>query len=154
MRVTINKLTTCKNDEELISLLKSGYPVDTESDNGKTALFSSSLEHSKILINYGANVNHENDGAETPLFFSDLKKTKLLIENGADFNISNIEGLTVLDYAINSGDNEKSKLLIKKGVSIDSVDLSGFTTREYASKELIELHDNLLQKKRNKKIKP
>lgn len=153
-RVIKNKLTECNSNKELIDLLKSGYPVNVEDLKGNTALFTTSLEQSKILINYGADVNHENDGGETPLFFSDLKKTKLLLENGADISVSNIENLTPLDYAINRKDDQKAEFLVRKGVSLDHVDLSGFKTREYASQTLIELHDNLLIKKNKKRMKP
>lgn len=153
-RVGKNKLTECSSNEELIDLLKNGYPINVEDAKGNTALFTASLEQSKILINYGADVNHENDGGETPLFFSDLKKTKLLLENGADISASNIENLTPLDYAISKDDDQKAEFLIKKGVSLDNLDLSGFRTREYASEKLIELHDNLLKKRNKKTMKP
>lgn len=149
MRKRINDLLECKSTRELKDLLNNGYPVDMETGNGETALFSANLEFSKVLIDFGANVNHQNDGSETPIFFSDIEKTKLLVEKSADLTLTNIEGQTPLDYSIAKEDENKSIFLIKKGITIDSIDLSGFSTRESANKNLIKIHDDI----KNKRIK-
>ena len=74
----------------------------------------------KQTIKLGADVNHRSTKGITPLMNSvkNYNITKILIESGADVNAKDINGYSVLAYAIVRGNKNVVKLLIKNGAKI------------------------------------
>lgn len=85
-----HKLLMADTEEAEILLENKEINVDASNDYGKTALFSSDLKKSKILIKYGADVNHKSNNGSTPLLCTlNCDKFIFLLDNGADINVSN-----------------------------------------------------------------
>jgi ankyrin repeat protein len=159
------------NIKKIQELIHQGYDVNTEDQDGLTALFYAihlqNLDIIKLLIKNGADVNARNKDGNTPLLYFTCPKVsiqntassyyilqqknidivRLLIKNGADVNAQDNNGNTPLLYALFQGDFKISEFLIKKGADVNVQDKDGNTPLAYAlsmnNRNIIEL---LLQK--------
>jgi ankyrin repeat protein len=92
------------NVANVVQLLKSGIPVNTEAESGETALYAAAHMNSftstiKVLLENGADPNYGGRGKCPPLFRAvhDVSEEKftLLLSHGADANIHH-EGDSIL----------------------------------------------------------
>jgi ankyrin repeat protein len=87
-------------------LIENGADVNKPDNLGNTPLYEACVNHSiemvKLLLDKGANVNFTNAYGQSPLMVSnDLELADLLIENGANEELEDIDGETVISYAVN-----------------------------------------------------
>ncbi|HTL12293.1 MAG TPA: ankyrin repeat domain-containing protein [Bdellovibrionota bacterium] len=89
-------------------LLKSPGGIDTENEQGRTALHVAALagkmEAVEILLRHGASINHADKEGKTALILACEKCMHLgvvtkLLERGADAKLADRSGKTALDYA-------------------------------------------------------
>lgn len=103
--------------EEIQERISEGVDVNEKNYNGMTALMNAAMHNDnpeviRVLIDAGAKVNavNMNSSGNTALIFAAMynnpEVVKALIDNGADITITNTEGKTAYDYALN---NEKLK---------------------------------------------
>lgn len=104
---------------EVVSLLRSGLPIDSQDENGYTALYwAVSSNHTDIvdeLIRVGADVNIQNHHHWTPLHAAAQNNNtdivEALLRHGAIPSIRNKKGQTALDVARMFNKEEAIRLL-------------------------------------------
>ncbi|XP_059148176.1 putative ankyrin repeat protein RF_0381 [Physella acuta] len=111
-------------EDMAFKLLSCGASVDVNNDNGYTALhfavFKSSIEIVRHLIQAGCNVNDQSHDGDTPLMLARNKDIlNILIDAGAEINSKNHCGIKALHTAICRGDVESVDILISKGSVIN-----------------------------------
>jgi ankyrin repeat protein len=88
------------------------------------AIYYSSIDITKILLENGAKVNLVDKYYETPLFEcarrSKINYATLLLENGANVNLKNTRGETPIHLAAQNGNIDFVKLLVEYGAKLDS----------------------------------
>nr|XP_966762.1 PREDICTED: fibronectin type 3 and ankyrin repeat domains 1 protein [Tribolium castaneum] len=122
----------------LIRKIAHSRPVLLEVENKymKTPLVQAIEKNDPTLVNFlitlGANVN-------TPSFYTrksplavavslgHLSVANLLIDKGCDTNTTDINGLTLLHHAVDSGNTESVKFALKIGSNVDAKDCNGWT---------------------------
>jgi ankyrin repeat protein len=90
-------------------LIENGADVNKPDNLGNTPLYEACVNHSlemvKLLLDKGANVNFTNAYGQSPLMVcNDIKIADLLIENGANEDLEDIDGETVISYAVNNNE--------------------------------------------------
>ena len=104
----------------IISLLiDKGVSIDTESDIGLNALSKEAYESTPKVLDYilslGANINYQDGSGMTALMRAtttgNTANVRLLLERGADPGITNNDGLSASDYAVESDYQDISELL-------------------------------------------
>lgn len=110
--------------------------METENKENKTplvqAIEAGDIQTLQLLINLGANVN-------TPLFFNKrtplmvavytgkLQMASILIDKGADVTATDINGLNVLHYAVDSNSLENVTFALNLGLDINYKDNKKWT---------------------------
>ena len=98
--------------EEISEKISEGVDVNERNHNGMTALMNAAMHNDNpevihVLIEAGAKVNAKNmnSSGNTALIFAAMYNSpevvKALIESGADITVTNSEGMTAYDYALN-----------------------------------------------------
>ena len=116
-----------RNDTNMIKLILSkGANVNQENIHGYTPLITaitmpSSIDVIKLLLDSGADVDYETQNGRTALRYSiksdvPIEIAILLIKRGASINHVNIYGGSVLDLAVENGNNKIIKLLLQENV--------------------------------------
>jgi hypothetical protein len=85
-----------------------------------------------LLITLGANVNTASHYTRrTPLMaavaLGHLSVASLLIDKGCSVNATDINGLNVLHYAVDSNNLDSVEFVLKQGLHVDAQDSSGWT---------------------------
>lgn len=131
--------------DSIETLLKNGASVDSQDENGKTALQmlvkNANVDTVALLVGHKANVNlKEKDTGETALFDAirgnKLEVVQLLLDHGSDVNCASGEN-QVESLALTSEstplhvacryDFKIVKLLLKSGARVDALDREGRT---------------------------
>ncbi|XP_018572987.1 uncharacterized protein LOC108912277 [Anoplophora glabripennis] len=110
--------------------------LETENKENKTplvqAIESGDIQILQLLINLGASTN-------TPLFFNKrtplmvavyngkLQMASILVDKGADVTATDINGLNVLHYAVDSGTLENVKFALNLGLDVNCKDNKKWT---------------------------
>ncbi|RYZ81807.1 MAG: hypothetical protein EOP06_22845 [Proteobacteria bacterium] len=101
-------------------LLRNGIPVDSEDENGETALSwvarwgSASIV--ALLLAHGADPNHADKWGYTPLMIHfNARNTRLLLQHGADPRALDEDGDTALHCAASTGSLDIVRLLLAAG---------------------------------------
>ena len=120
--------------EEISAKISEGVDVNEKHHNGMSALMNAAMHNDnpeviRVLIDAGASVNAKdmNSSGNTALIFAAMYNTpevvSALIEGEADITVTNSEGMTAYDYALN---NEKlndsdviNRLEVKKSLTYD-----------------------------------
>lgn len=97
--------------KELHRLIKSGVDIDTEDENGMTALAFAALQGKtagvRLLLAKGADFKKANISGTTPLFRAAARGhvmvLRILVQAGADLNARNYENATPLHVAARGG---------------------------------------------------
>lgn len=102
----LNTVTVWDRIDLATFLIENGADVNKPDNLGNTPLYEACVNHSvemvKLLLDKGANVNFTNAYGQSPLMVSnDLELADLLIENGANEDLEDIDGDTVISYAVN-----------------------------------------------------
>jgi ankyrin repeat protein/WD40 repeat protein len=127
-----------KNTEVIKLLLKSGADVNIQDRYYQSPIFycGDSLSYYKLLVEHGANINQTNFKKENVLqaypkmprkwdekIELDYKiLVKYLLDAGIDINHQNIDGKTLLHYAVSIVNNDFFKLLIQNGADVNIKD--------------------------------
>lgn len=107
-------------------LVKSGIPIDSQNDEGDTALVfalgQGNVNAAKWLLDNGANVEHGSGWRATPIisaiYSGNLDLVELIINRGAKINQSfGKQGQSPLDYAIMQGNQDIVDYLISRGAA-------------------------------------
>jgi ankyrin repeat protein len=118
--------TDSGNEGEVISLIRSGHPIESRGDFGVTPLMRAAFRgHSriaKILINLGADVDAVDLGGATALHIASrqnkLELVKILLASDASIDAPDNDGWTPLMRAsASSKDGKIIELLLKKGAN-------------------------------------
>ena len=104
---------------EVRKLLGFGVPINSQDNDGKTALYWAVFSNNKDvvdeLIGNGADVNLQNGYDWTPLHAAahenNTDMMKVLLLHGADSSIRNSRGETALDVALTFNKEEAARLL-------------------------------------------
>jgi len=105
-------------------LLSNGANINKKDVNGRTALMFASSgpfpEAVNLLLKKGANINDiDNVEKWSALMFAAAEGNneviKTLIKKGADINMSDIDGESAYDFAVNNGHTETAKLIKEAG---------------------------------------
>jgi hypothetical protein len=85
-----------------------------------------------LLITLGANVNTASHYTRrTPLMaavaLGHLSVASLLMDKGCSVNATDINGLNVLHYAVDSNNLDSVEFVLKQGLHVDAQDSSGWT---------------------------
>ncbi|KAL3458362.1 ankyrin repeat-containing domain protein [Aspergillus heterothallicus] len=118
-------------------LLEHGADTDHSESDGWTALhFSSRLANTEImslLLEHGADVEAENTSAMTPILQAgtsgSTEALELLLGHGADITHYDIDGDSILDYAMQQGHHDFVQRLLEKDVLTASVPGKAVDTR-------------------------
>ena len=120
--------------------------IDLEKvDNGGStplhwASFSSSVELSMYLLNYGVNINKKDKNGNTPLHLAVIKNSykmvQKLLQNGANANIKNNENRTPKDIALKNNLKDIYDLL-KESESCQFCNIKAPTQKETKSRKNI-----------------
>jgi ankyrin repeat protein len=102
----LNTVTIWDRIDLATFLIENGADINKPDNLGNTPLYEACVNHSlemvKLLLDKGANVNFTNAYGQSPLMVSnDLELADLLIENGANEDLEDIDGETVISYAVN-----------------------------------------------------
>lgn len=106
--------------KSIISLLiDKGVSIDAESDIGFNALSSEAGSSTPKVLDYilslGANINYQNKSGMTALMYATIPENtanvRLLLERGADPGITNNDGASASDYAVESDYHDIIELL-------------------------------------------
>lgn len=125
----MNELFKAILNKDIVSLnqvLNSGYNVNDQDEDGRTALMEAIIEGDKeivkLLLEHGADVNRQDYIAEiSALHFavqnSSYELVKLLLDNHAEIEIEDVNGNTPLSDAVfySKGKGEIIKLLLEHG---------------------------------------
>lgn len=127
-----NLLVTAAEKENLQicqQLLHMGYDVNARNGHGQTALMlacqlpkgTASIPLIQVLLNAGADINAMENNKQTPLMYAILYKDDdqnntilpYLLKHGANPWLTNFQGETALDYAIQRGVPSEAAILRK-----------------------------------------
>jgi len=105
----LNTITVWNRIDLATFLIENGADVNKSDNLGNTPLYEacvhSSLEMVKLLLDSGADVNFTNTYGQSPLMVcNNIKVADLLIENGANEDLEDIDGETVMSYAVNNNE--------------------------------------------------
>jgi len=105
----LNTITVWNRIDLATFLIENGADVNKPDNLGNTPLYEacvhSSLEMVKLLLDSGANINFTNTYGQSPLMVcNNIKIADLLIENGANEDLEDIDGETVISYAVNNNE--------------------------------------------------
>jgi ankyrin repeat protein len=118
--------TDSGNEGEVISLIRSGHPIESRGDFGVTPLMRAAFRGysriAKILINLGADVDAVDLGGATALHIASrqnkLELVKILLASDASIDAPDNDGWTPLMRAsASSKDGKIIELLLKKGAN-------------------------------------
>ncbi|KAF4636663.1 hypothetical protein G7Y89_g1430 [Cudoniella acicularis] len=103
------------------------------------AIWNSTQEISRILLENGAIIEAENKQGSTALHCSVIgnrtQAAELLLEKGANINATNKEGWSALLYAADRGFEAMAQFLINKGADINASTKSGMRALHYATQK-------------------
>ncbi|MEB3310246.1 MAG: ankyrin repeat domain-containing protein [Snowella sp.] len=130
VKLTVDALMTAAGegqDEFVKTLIQAGLDIDTEDENGDTALHLACLEgHVSVvsaLLALGANVNHRNHLGDTPLLIALLQDHPEIADQllcaGANPHFANEEEMPVT-LAVKNQQHKIIHLLLKAGVDPDT----------------------------------
>lgn len=110
----MGKFYSCISIKILEILLNNGFDINMQNDIGDTLLINASMNNNlkmvKYLISKEADLNIQNKSKSTALHFANYSIAKALLEAGADSSIRDVEGKTLLDYAIEENNTKIVKL--------------------------------------------
>jgi ankyrin repeat protein len=143
-------------------MLVCGTDVDSQDEDGRTALMAASWRNDvqtvEVLLNRNAQVDLKDKNGSTALMkaTSPGRKTiaRMLLNKGADVNIQDNYGLNALMWAVQNEDEEIISLLLKESPDIDAENCTGLTALMIASmRGNVGCVQLLLDKKPNVHIK-
>lgn len=110
--------------------------METENKENKTplvqAIEAGDSQILQLLINLGANVNTPlSFNKRTPLmvaiYSGKLQMASILVDKGADVTATDINGLTALHYAVDSGILDNVKFALNLGLDVNCKDNKKWT---------------------------
>lgn len=127
--------------ESAEGLIKTGAPVDSQDNRGRTPLhiaaFRGHRELIGLLLQQGANIGSKDAAGMTPLHWAALggRKTtaSFLLDQGADEKAKDYSSQTPLHLASFCGDEELAALLIDEGAAVDAQDIRRETALHVAA---------------------
>lgn len=116
-------LALCRTPKSLSALIARGADVDRTNRDGWLPLHVflevSAADLIKIIMDHGATFNSVTKNGRPPIFsaiHSDgIDSLQLAFDYGAKLDVHNLEGDTLLDYAIQKGNQEAISFLLKRG---------------------------------------
>ncbi|OWZ20657.1 Serine/threonine protein kinase [Phytophthora megakarya] len=102
------------------------------------AIFESSLEISRFLVNNGSNIHFLNNEGSSA-FMHAVKDAylviiKIMIKHGADVNVVNSYGRTFLMNASECGDMKAVRFLVESGANVNAADCLNFRPINFAAR--------------------
>jgi hypothetical protein len=106
-------------------------PDDNKNEAFIDAVKKGDFRKLKHLLNTGADVNYQNQDGKTALYYTSLTGhiglSNFLLKKGADIELASNSGVNALHVATKRGDPEMVRLLLERGANVDAKDRSGNT---------------------------
>lgn len=124
-----------KSKNELQHLLDTGVDIDSQNNDGVTALMVAVFSYGnaivKTLLDAGANIDLQNNDGMTALMAAvsdgNADIVKRVLDAGANIDLQNDDGMTALMVAAYNGHTEIVKILIDASADIDLQNSDGAT---------------------------
>ena len=141
------------------SLIKNGFNVNIQDDDGDTALMASLCNNreyemcDECEMNDEKEMNDENDNKYTEANFErDYDMIKLLLENGANPYLKNDDGYTIFDFLMINKIYKSIhiikiiKLLLENNINIDTYNIHGYALLHYYIYTGLRIQKNMLSR--------
>lgn len=127
--------------ESVVELVDSGANLNAIDQDGDTPLLLTIAEGNigiaKYLIEHGADPVQLNTNKDSflhvAIYSENIECVEFALSIFPYIDVSNCEGLTPLNYAIENNDQEVFEYLVSKGAYINGVDIDGWTLLHHAS---------------------